>query len=135
MSCDTQYIIQYEGPFGETELLEQLSELNKLDSSYGFRLWGYDTIQGDVKWSADEEIVKIAKKSSVINIISRNDSTGYWEDVYMFKQRKVDKRTIKKLIDKSEKERKRVNKIWDEVKQRNKDKLEVLRKNIITSIQ
>ena len=81
MSLDTRYIIQYEGPFGENELENQLEALNCLSNSFGFEILGYDTIQGEVKNSADEEIIEIVKKSTPIQILSRRDG-GRWKEIW-----------------------------------------------------
>lgn len=80
MSLDSKYIIQYEGPFGKTELEEQLEQLNGLPNSHGFQHLGYDYIFGETKWSADEEIIEIAKKSTPIQILKSQDT--FWNEIY-----------------------------------------------------
>lgn len=82
MSLDTKYIIQYEGPFGEEEWNTQLKELNELPNSFGFKEFGYETIIGEVKNSADEEIIKIAQESSVIHILKNKG--GFWVEIFKF---------------------------------------------------
>ena len=80
MSLDSKYLIQYEGPFGKDELENQLKELNDLGNSFGFTLLGYDFIIGEVKHSADEEIIEIVKKSTPIQVLKSQDT--FWENIY-----------------------------------------------------
>lgn len=92
MSLDTKYLIQYEGPFGRyqdgrDEWKEQLKKLNALPNSYGFEEIGYDTIIGYVKHSADEEIIGIAKESTPIQILKRQDG-GFWDEIFNVKIKK-----------------------------------------------
>lgn len=84
MSIDTKYLIQYEGPFGKEEWDTQLKELNSLPNSFGFQEFGYETIIGEVKNSADKEIVEITKKSSVVHVL-KSHGGGYWEEIFKFK--------------------------------------------------
>ena len=86
MSQDSKYIIQYEGPFSDSEWNGQLKELNAIPNAFEFKEFGYETIIGEVKWSADEEIIKIAKKSSPLQILKRTES--YWKDIYNFGEEK-----------------------------------------------
>jgi hypothetical protein len=87
MSIDTRYLIQYEGPFGEEEWKEQLDSLNALPNSFGFREFGYETIIGEVKNSADEEVKEIALRSSPTHILKRTDQSGFWVEIYKYKNK------------------------------------------------
>lgn len=88
MGIYKQYIIQYEGPFGETELADQIKELNEV--GWDWKLWDYDTIQGETKFGSDEEIIKIANKSTPIQIMKRYEDS-FWEELWNIKNHSKDK--------------------------------------------
>lgn len=82
MGLHKKYLITYEGPFGKTELEEQIKELNEV--GWDWKLWDYDIIQGETKSGSDEEIINIARKSTPIQIMKRYDS-DFWEKIWSIK--------------------------------------------------
>lgn len=84
MSIDSKYIINYQGPFGDTELEDVVEKLNALPSSFGFQKWGYDQIQGETKWSRDDEVIEIALGASTLLQVIRRDDDRRWEVIYNY---------------------------------------------------
>lgn len=81
MSTSYRYLIQLEGPFGETEVEKVIQELNGLPTETEFKLYGYDTIFGIVNRNHEEEVVKIVTKTTPIQILSCPDD-GKFENIW-----------------------------------------------------
>lgn len=92
MSRDRKYLIQLEGPFGDTEVEDVLKKLN--DIGWNFKLWAYDTITGETKWSKDEEVLELIRATTPIQILARYDD-DFWEEIFRYKSDKINLQTIK----------------------------------------
>jgi hypothetical protein len=82
MSADAKYIIQLDCP-ADSEIQAIIQALKP----YDFKIWGYDTLQGDTKHFPDEEIIKAAGKYSGVQVIRCIDQ-GLWEEIWSFNQSK-----------------------------------------------
>ena len=82
MSRDAKYIIQYEGPFPGNYLEEKCGDY----PGYDFRVWGYDTLQGETKHSPDEDIIEIAVSHGDVIQVMRKLDEAPWEEIYRYKK-------------------------------------------------
>lgn len=91
-----KYIIQFKGPLLENELENLVKELNNALTLNGFQKFGDDTIIGEVRHTKSyqhvlgnsnlEVILKICKKSSVYQILKRQDGISIENDLNLTKK-------------------------------------------------
>jgi len=85
MSLDSQYIIQYEGPFPKNYLEEKVKEFQDELPCFEAFVFGYDTVAIETKHCPDDRVIKLAKKhGDAIQVVARNEQ-GRWREIYGFK--------------------------------------------------
>jgi hypothetical protein len=74
MSCDSRYIVQYEGPFGTDEIQGYKDSYAKEMAVFDFKDLTYGMFFFETKHCPDEKVIKIAKATGAISVVTNDEN-------------------------------------------------------------